>query len=696
MLKRSFLLAGAALSALSAPALAEDSGTTAMPVFTLGEVTAATTAPDTAALGGSTLTQDDMRLFNRETLDKALDVLPGVSTSLVGARNETNIWVRGNDRWRVPLSIDGIPVYLPYDNRIDFSRFTTSDISEIQVSKGFASVLDGPNTLGGAINLVSRQVTQPFEGEMRVGARFDANGGFNGFTTDIFTGTRQDLWYIQGSVSESLQDHYRLSGDFAPGTYQGSGDRVNSRANDYKVNLKVGYTPNATDEYSINIIDQDGNKETPPQDTVMSSSSSVKFWKWPDWDKQSIYWLSKTEFDELGSYVKVRAYYDRFYNVLDIYDNAQYNTMNSTSAERSIYDDRAAGGSVEVAKVLFGGQDVLKGALHYNWNQHNSQNKTNANPGQWYEQPWLHAEEATTSVAAENTFHPAHNWDVIAGTSYDYRHIIHADDWNTLSAVNGVVPAPYGQFVYYAVHDKHAVNPELALAYHYSDTGAVHASVAGRTRFPTLFEMYSSRFGASVGNPALRPEESVNWEVGVSDTVDGIHLGGNLFYNRIMDAIESVSVYYPSLKKSYNQSQNVGLETQQGIELESSARVLPTVEIGGNYTFLVRKIANYATLATDTPSHKIFAYATWTPLDGLNVVPSMEINTKKWLQSAANSSYYYRGGDAAIGNLKVSYDITRKIQVEVGVNNIFDTNYVVEDGYNSEGRNYFTNVRIKF
>ncbi|MCS5517457.1 TonB-dependent receptor plug domain-containing protein [Pseudomonas qingdaonensis] len=74
--------------------------------------------------------------------------------------------MRGFDRLQVPVYIDGIPTYVPYDGNIDLGRFTTYDLSRIQVDKGFASLLYGPNTLGGAINLVTRRPVQEFEGEV--------------------------------------------------------------------------------------------------------------------------------------------------------------------------------------------------------------------------------------------------------------------------------------------------------------------------------------------------------------------------------------------------------------------------------------------------------------------------------------------------------------------------------------------------
>lgn len=84
----------------------------------------------------SVVTARDVYTFNKNTLDDALTVVPGVSAANSGgSRNERLIFVRGFDRFQVPLSIDGIRVYLPADNRLDFGRFLTPDLAEIQVQK---------------------------------------------------------------------------------------------------------------------------------------------------------------------------------------------------------------------------------------------------------------------------------------------------------------------------------------------------------------------------------------------------------------------------------------------------------------------------------------------------------------------------------------------------------------------------------
>lgn len=96
-------------------------------------------------------------------LSEVAYMTPGVYVDKKGPRAEQNFYVRGFDARRVALFIDGIPVYNPYDGNSDFGRFTTFDLSRIDISQGSSSVLYGANTMGGAINLISKKPTKEFE-----------------------------------------------------------------------------------------------------------------------------------------------------------------------------------------------------------------------------------------------------------------------------------------------------------------------------------------------------------------------------------------------------------------------------------------------------------------------------------------------------------------------------------------------------
>src|SRR5262249_31409497 len=158
---------------------------------------------------------------------------------------------------------------------------------------------------------------------------------------------------------------------------------------------------------------------------------------------------------------------------LDSFDDATYTAQTRPFAFHSIYDDRAAGGSVELDERLLDGRDQFRAAFHVRWDQHNAQQRANAAvpvPGKppvfvWYEQPWVVDEETTYSISDENTYHPDAAWDLIVGVGYDIRHMIGAQDFDSFTPT----PAkpPFGFVVNYPLGDKYALNPQAAAIYHF-------------------------------------------------------------------------------------------------------------------------------------------------------------------------------------------------------------------------------------
>src|SRR5215510_13617700 len=205
---------GVALAGMTAPALAQQPQQSADQkdlTFDLGEIQVVGTPEGKEGLAGSVLTHDQMWQFDRNSLDQAVNVVPGVVSTFDsnGRRNESNIFIRGFDRWQVPLMLDGVRIYLPADNRLDFTRFLTADIAAVQIQKGYASVLDGPGAMGGAINLVTIRPTRPFEAEGGI-----SGGGRSGFPSSngyLMAGTRQRFFYAQASAAYSDRDEWSLS-----------------------------------------------------------------------------------------------------------------------------------------------------------------------------------------------------------------------------------------------------------------------------------------------------------------------------------------------------------------------------------------------------------------------------------------------------------------------------------------------------
>lgn len=700
------------LGGISVQALAEDSN-----IFTLGEI-AVTGKRDTEnPLGTATLDREQLWDFSKNGVADALNLIPGVATTQVsgsGRRNESDISLRGLDRTRVPLTIDGIRLFLPADSRIDFGRFLTPDLSEIQVAKGYVSVINGPDGMGGAINLVTRKPVKDFEGEIRYSALLGGGGQHDGDIWYANLGGKREKFYWQASLQQRDIDGWRLSKDYhselptsAP-NYQGNGLRNFSDSNDWRGSFKVGFTPNETDEYSINYSKQSGEKHRAPpvrgcddaqgiNQTTCAQGANARLWDWPVWDTSSLYFLSNTKLDA-KTYLKTRLYYNTFDNTLSFYTVApgggnRYGTLTNNS----IYDDISKGFSIELGTHHLA-QQTLKTSLYYRRDEHVEWNtnqgsaaSTNNNPPE----PKQSNIESIWSFAVEDTWHVTDTIDLVGGISHDKRSPKAAEDFSA------------GAMVYYPRKDQDATNYQAAAIWRYRQGGKIHFSVSDRTRFPTIFERYSTRFGNASSNPNLSPERANNVELGVEDTLaPGVRGTAAIFHNRIKDYIQSVAVDLNGngvLETNENQNRNVGEATIKGVELGIVASVLSNLEVGGNYSWIDAEITPPPGITTlypylSTPKNKGFLYAKWNPTDKWNIVPSYEVADSRWSQQVGGvpGPAYVKTGSYDLLNLKVDYMIVRDWAVSFAANNLLDKNYELSAGYPSQGRNFLLSTRYQF
>jgi len=680
MLFRTFLLAGAMFAGAAQAQTQETRGD----VYTLGElqVTARNRAGE--QVGGAVVTHEQLRRFNKVSVDQALDLVSGTAAGASGgSRNERLVFVRGFDRFQTTLSIDGVRVFLPADNRIDFARFLTADLSEMQVSKGYVSVLDGPGGLGGAINLVTRKPVQPFEAEMQAGVGLDRDGTGASYGVSGRLGFRTDHFYGQVSGARNERDHWALPKDFTPTTLENGGFRDHSDTDDWRINLKVGFTPNDTDEYSLTYTRQEGAKNAPYH---VNDTASTRFWDWPYWDIDSIAFLSNTQVSD-RMYVRTRLYRNTFKNGLLSFDNFRQNSQTLPRAFASPYDDASFGGNVEMGFDMTRA-NTLKAVAYYRHDSHTEAQRT-FSPA-LVEPPQV-TKESTTSIAIEDTQRFGDNLDLVVGASWDRRNLSRAEDFNA------------NAFVYYPLTDDDAWNWQGALIYRPTPDTQVHASVSSRVRFPTLGERFSSRFGTSVPNPTVKAERATSYEIGGKTRLaTSLNLEGAVFYSELNNALILIPVQLGPPFGLTNQTRNAADGHYYGAEASFTLDLAPSLTLGGNYTYLHRKLTDPTNInfrPTGVPTHKAFVYADWRIGDRFTVTPSVEVASDRWTvtsSSLINPPRFYRTGSYALANLVVGIDITPKVNLLIGARNLLDASYQLVDGFPEEGRNFRADLRVRF
>ncbi len=685
-------------------------------------------------MGGTYITSDQTWYFGKPTLDEALALAPGTNSSDGGSsRNERLIYVRGFDREQVPLMIDGVRIYMPYDNRLDFSDFVTPDISEIQIAKGYVSVLDGPGAIGGAINLVTKRPTKELEIEAGSSMTFARDGSYEGFSSYGSVGTRQKYWYML--VTGTIYDRkgWMLSEDYQPTTPsgatasgQGTGWRDNSQKEDWRVSAKVGITPNATDEYALSVIHQESSKGA-PESVYTWPGNQQKWWTWPERDLTNIYENTTTRIGE-ASYVNTKAFYMLYNDSLYGWNDSTLSTMTSPGAFKSFYNDSAYGASIE------GGTDItkwdtLKAAFFYRRDIHTeyedmySNFKAKASCGQPSDpyhmaapcvEPTLTDIQDTYSAALENTFHITRKIDLVAGASYDWRVLDQAQGW----AVDPTNLTPGGTPVYptegngryeYPTGTLKAFNWQSAIIYRYSNDAKVYASVSDRTRFPTIFDLYSLRFNSQLPNANLVPEQATNYEIGWAGKLWNANLSTAVFYSDVSNFIESVYVTcsIPALCSSgtvVTQSQNVGNGHFIGWEGSADIPVTSSLMAGGNLTLIRRDIVNPHDPnfeLTGVPDAKGIFYVKWQPIVGLTITPNVEVASTRWTSysngaTTPATNVYYQLGAYTLANISADYEFRPGVTLNLTAHNLFDQNYSLTDGYPEPGRTVTVGMKMKF
>ncbi len=632
-------------------------------VFELGEVLVVGAEESSGGGGTERVTGAQAGQRGRTSVAEAAALAPGVTLSRIGGRNEAVAMVRGYDTRQVPLFIDGIPVYVPYDGNVDMGRFGIFDMAELSISKGYSPVVYGPNTLGGAINVVSRRPVQPEEFTARAGA-FSGEGIEGG----LRGGLLRDEGYAQAGVAVRERDHYRVSDDFDAVATEDGGRRENSDTRDVQVAAKLAWTPgDKGHEFAAGFVRQDSEKGVPAY-AGTDPDTFPRYWRYTEWIKNSVYAVGEIPAGRTG-YVKPRVYYDTYENTLKSYDDATYSSQTKKSSWTSIYDDYTFGGSVE-GGLEAGARHEVRAAAHYKQDVHREHNAGG---------PTSVFKDETMSAGGEDRMELTERLSLAAGASVEYRQSLEADDPNSDGDFGG--------------NDNEAVNPQAGLFY--AVTGGVfRATVARKTRFPTLKDRYSYRLGTALANPDLDPEVAMHYEAGYEgrllEQVE-VHFSG--FYSRLDDTIQQVDRVAQNEEGAWlYQLRNVGESENAGAEAGLAWAVLPELKAGFDYMFLHRKNCSHPEIQlTDTPEHSGRMYVEWQALPRLTLVPSAEYSSSRY-----SSSDGTKVDGFWLGHVDAQWRLPGGLALAGGIRNLLDEEYELNEGYPEEGRSFYVSAQYSF
>ena len=262
--------------------------------------------------------------------------------------------------------------------------------------------------------------------------------------------------------------------------------------------------------------------------------------------------------------------------------------------------------------------------------------------------------------------------------SYNIRKNKEAQDYNATTKVISDYPAADASDAY---------NAQIGLFYQLNNHNKLGATVSEKTRFATIKDRYSYRMGTAIPNPNLKPEKATNYEINYTvNAFQRLTFQTAIFYSSLSHAILNVSNVVPGK----SQMQNFGKAEYRGIEAQVNYEILNNLSVNFNYTYLERKnITDPSIHFTDVPNTKAMGTLEYQPIKLLKLIANSEFNSSRF-----STSYGARVPDYTLLNLYGSAKAFKNFSLDAGINNIFDKNYSLVEGYPEEGRNFFVTLRF--
>ncbi|HEX9912087.1 MAG TPA: TonB-dependent receptor [candidate division Zixibacteria bacterium] len=648
-------LVSSLLIAKFTPAFADTSSNTdTLRVYNLGEVVV-------TAQKGATVASSALREFNFERIRKqgVLNVAQAVELTLgsyvsIGSKNDMQIQLRGIDQRQLSVMLDGVPIYAPYDGLVDLGQIPVDVIEKITVTPGNSSVLYGPNSLGGSINILT-SIPAKRNSRLRL---FWGSGEMKEYSF------QQSFIYKKFgfllSAGHQRQNYFPLSEDFNPTAIENGDKRENSYFKKTDYFAKITFQPNPAHQTALSFSLIDNEKGVPPD----IFGPKPRYWKFPTWRKWVLN-LSSIQKIEESTLLKTVLFYDKYDNVLDSYDDATYTTQKSKRAYHSTYNDYSLGSNIFLTNRLSELNELTFG-VNYKKDVHKEQPNRGSN--------WETYKMDTYTMGAEYELKTEGRFSFSSGLNLNIVHPVYAYKQPLRNDIN-------------------SLDGRLGVSHSFSTEFEIFGSAGHRTRFPTLKELYSGYSGRNIPNPNLKEETAFNFELGTRFSFATWGKSELVFFdNEVTNMIVNKLV-----TPDTSQMNNVGKARLSGAELSTTLKPVENSTVSVGYSYLKAEDFSKDRVSDKLeyrPEHKLRLQGDYDFHFGLSLNLSMNyIANRVYLDDAG---YDYKLPDYTLIDGKINQSFWKNFVLTFEVKNITDKNYQTEYGLPMPGRTFYGGMEVEF
>ena len=215
--------------------------------------------------------------------------------------------------------------------------------------------------------------------------------------------------------------------------------------------------------------------------------------------------------------------------------------------------------------------------------------------------------------------------------------------------------------------------PQVGASWSPEGLFTLKASAAMGYRNPSFRELYLYK----MANPDLDPENMYNYEVSLSRNFSS-RLSASLtaYFSRGSNMIQVVDM----------KNVNTGSFINKGIEATVTYYPVDPLVLTASYSYLRTNLHNL----TGAPKNQLFIGADWNAFRGFSVSADFRLIGGLYVAPQIKNQNY------ALLNLKASYDFCRFAGVFLRIDNVTDTQYVINRGYDMPGFSILGGVKFRF
>lgn len=394
-----------------------------------------------------------------------------------GFGQQSSIFLRGTESDHTLVMRDGVRLNTATSSSASLPFIDTTDIKQIEVLKGPASVLYGTDAIGGVVQIITK--------------------------TPEKTGA-----FVTGEIGENKTYKSLIGADFAEnGVYaQIRGQRLESDGTSILNNQKRNYSYDQKGYSAKFGVDKENYAASIDYSTNDGLSEFNKYGALEVTD-------FKNEVVNLKGKIKFANQFEVNTRLSQFKDQSNY--LITPSYIHSISQEAEVFGKWNFTDT----QNILVGATHREL-------------------------EAKTSALNED----------ISSTGYYVQHQLNTDNLHTQVGLRVEDNEKFGT---------HTV-AQAAARYDFSSKTSIYSNIGSAFKAPTLNDLYAG-WG---GNPDLKPEESISYEIGIDQKLPlNISVGASAFYTRIDNLITSKCVSDCSSNTSIWKNLNIDQASIRGTEL---------------------------------------------------------------------------------------------------------------------------------